>query len=423
MSARMKHLTGAAALMVLLGVMQPVNVSAQTAFGIKWFGEIRPTAPPRTLAIGGISAVTPWGEEPVTLGQRNPALNAFSEKVLYGLTWELGRLSGSYGGETGTLWQYGPRMLGLILPLGGGVAVSANLHSLTYNEFEVHTSSTMPDGVSRMYHNYIGTGGLSEGSFSLAWRLPSGALALGVSTDLIFGSIKHEWAVTFDSAGYVNTRDQVYRQHKGHRMTAGVQVEPIPSLRIGAALSNRGELNIKHIYSTVGSISDTSEGKLQPAGTMVVGAGFSLTDKWAVYLDYNRVSWDRAEWIEEPVQPSGSPVGIADIGLLTAESDIGIGFERRTPPVDQQIRFIDTIPLRAGVRLGTFYAPDTSGDAVKKWYGTLGTALDIGREGRTWADLTLQFGSYSTSGDAHEFFWRVQIGITGAERWFLPPQR
>jgi len=423
MIARLQHGIGAAALVALLVIMQPVDVSAQTAFGIKWFGELRSPAPPRTLAIGGISAVAPWGREPVVPGQRNPALNAFSERVVYGFVWELGKLSGSYEGGEGTLWQNGPRVLGLVLPLGGGVAVSANLHSLTFNEFEVHTDSTMPDGSGKMYQNYIGTGGLSEGSFSLAWRLPSGAVALGISTDLLFGSIKHEWAVNFEPSGYVDTSDQLHRQHRGRRMTAGLQLQPFSSLRIGAAVSNRGELKVKHIYSTMGSESDTSEGKLRLGETMVVGAGLSLTDKWAVYFDYRRVGWDRAEWIEEPVSPSGSPVSVADIGLLTAESDIGFGFERRTPPVDQQLRFIDTLPLRVGVRLGTFYAPDISGGEVNKWYGTLGTAFNIGREGRTWADLTLQFGRYSTSGDAHEFFWRVQIGITGAERWFLPPQR
>ncbi len=414
---------GMAALTALFLVMLPVDAPAQTAFGVRWFGELRSPAPPRTLAIGGITAVAPWGKEPVSVGQSNPALIAYAERVLYGVLWELGKLSGSYGGEKGALWQTGPRLLSLVLPLGGGFTVGGGLRSLTFNEFEVHNESTLPDGTGQIYHNYIGTGGLSEGSFSLAWRLPSGTAALGISADLLFGSIKHEWAVNFESSGYVDTRDRLQRQHRGKRMTAGIQLQPFSSLRLGAAVSNRGELKVNHIYSAVGSNRDTSEGRLRLGETVVVGAGFSLTDKWAVYLDYHKVAWDRAEWLEEPVSPSGSPVSVADIGLLTAEADIGFGVERRTPPVDQQVTFFDTLPLRAGVRLGRFYAPDIDGGEVNRWYGTLGTAFDIGREGRTWADLTLQFGRYSTSGDAHEFFWRVQIGITGAERWFQPPQR
>ncbi|MFC1595356.1 hypothetical protein ACFL3X_00380 [Gemmatimonadota bacterium] len=275
-----------------------------------------------------------------------------------------------------------------------------------------------------MFYDYLGKGGLSEGSFSLAWRNPSGAAALGISADLLLGSIKHEWAVNFESSGYVNTRDRLHRQHRGKRMTAGLQLQPLSSLRLGAAVSNRGELKVRHIFSSVGSDPDTSEGRLQLGETVVVGAGLSLTDKWAVYLDYRKVAWDRAEWLEEPATLSGTPVSVADIGLLTAETDIGFGVERRTPPIEQQMKFIDTLPLRAGVRLGRFYAPaDITGGEVNRWYGTLGTAFNIGREGRTWADLTLQFGRYSTSGDAHEFFWRVQIGITGAERWFQPSQR
>jgi hypothetical protein len=410
-------------MVLFLLLVIPVSANAQTAFGIRWFGEPRSPSPPRTLAIGGVSSVAPWGSEPAAVGAGNPALNSFAERVLYSFTWEVGSLAGSYGGEQGTLWQTGPRMIGLVLPLGRGVAFSADLKSLTFNEFEVHSESVDPEGTGLVYHNYLGSGGLSKGSFSLAWRLPSGAAALGVSADLLFGAIKHEWAVNFDSAGYVDTRDRLQRQHRGNRLTAGVQLQPLPSLRLGAWYSNRGELRVDHLFSAVGSEQDTSSGRLRMGETVVVGAGLSLSDRWAVYLDYRRVGWDRAEWLEEPVPVTGSLAGLADIGLLKADADIGFGAERRMPPVDQQARFIDTLPLRFGLRTGAFYAPDLGGGTVERWYGTLGTAFDIGREGRTWADLTLQFGRYSASGGAHEFFWRVQIGITGAERWFQPPQR
>jgi len=411
------------AMAMIILIVIPATSRSQTAFGIRWFGEPRSPAPPRTLAIGGVTAVSPWGAEPVAVGQGNPALISFAERVLYSFTWEVGSLAGSYGGEQGTLWQTGPRMLGLVLPLGKGFAFGADLKSLTFNEFEVHSDSVLSDGSVQVYHNYLGKGGLSKGAFSLAWRLPSGAAAVGISADLIFGALKHEWAVNFEPAGFVDTRDRLQRQHRGNRLTAGVQFQPHSSVRLGAFFSNRGELRVDHVFSTVGSEQDTSSGRLQMGGTMVLGAGMSLTDKWAVYLDYRQVGWDRAEWIEEPTLASGTPVGIADIGALKADADIGFGIERRPPTLDQQIRFIDTLPVRFGLRMGTFYAPDIGGGTVNRWYGTLGTAFDIGREGRTWTDLTLQFGRYSTSGDAHEFFWRVQIGITGAERWFQPPQR
>ncbi len=423
MIARFRNLITMMVMALVMLLVIPATTQAQTAFGIRWFGEPRSPAPPRTLAIGGVTAVAPWGDEPVAVGPGNPALISYAERVLYSFTWEVGRLDGSYGGEQGTLWQTGPRMLGLVLPLGRGFAFSADMKSLTFNEFEVHNEGVMPDGTGRVYHNYLGSGGLSKGSFSLAWRLPSGAASFGLSADLLFGAIKHEWAVNFEPTGFVDTRDRLQRQHRGNRLSAGVQLQPLSSLRLGAWFSNRGELRVDHVFSTVGSEQDTSSGRLRLGGTMVLGGGVSLSDKWAVYLDYRRVGWDRAEWLEEPVPASGAPVGIADIGLLKADADIGFGFERRTPPVDQQIRFIDTLPVRFGLRTGAFYAPDLGGGKVNRWYGTLGTAFDIGREGRTWADLTLQFGRYSTSGDAHEFFWRVQIGITGAERWFQPPQR
>jgi hypothetical protein len=40
-------------------------------------------------------------------------------------------------------------------------------------------------------------------------------------------------------------------------------------------------------------------------------------------------------------------------------------------------------------------------------------------------DLVVIFGGRSSAegSGVTENFWRIQIGITGAERWFLPPQR
>lgn len=421
MRARTSRIVRSCAATLLLVVLLPSGVSAQTAFGIRWYGEIRSPASPRTLALGGLTAVSPWGREPASVGSRNPALLASAERVLYGFSWEVGRINGSYGSQSGVLWQNGPRLMGLVLPIGGGFAFGGGLQRITTNEFEVHTDGTAAGGVPVKY-DYVGTGGLSQGIFTAAWRHPSGVVAAGVSADLIFGSFKQEWLVNFEPYGYVDTSDRVQRQHRGNRWTVGMQIQPLSRLRLGGAVGTRGTIRVKNIHTLSGAGSDTSRGELRLGETLMAGVGFSLNPQWAVYADYRKSAWDRAEWLSEPTTREGTLLGVTDLSNLSADWDIGVGVERQARELAEQVTALDAFPLRAGVRVGSIYAPDLHNGTVSRWYGTLGTAVSIGSESRAWADITLQFGGYTATG-AKEFFWRIQIGITGAERWFLPPQR
>lgn len=409
---------------VLIVVMLiPAGASAQTAFGLRWYGEVRPPATARALALGGVTAVSPWGKEPAAVGQRNPALMALAERVLYGISWEVGHLSGSYPDGAGSLWQSGPRMVGLVLPLGGGIAIGGSLQGLTAAEFEIHKEGAGPDGVP-VHFSYRGTGGLSQAVVGIACRLPADIGAVGLEADILFGSLKQEWRIDFESADYRDTSDRLHRQHVGSRWTAGVQLAPLSRFRLGAAVSTRGSLDVKHIYVTRDAGPDTSDGEMRIGGTVLAGAGMQLNDQWAVYADYRRAAWDRTEWLQEPASITGMGAGAADFDNFSADWDLGIGIERQAHPPDEQISFWDTLPLRAGLRWGAIYAPDLGGGSITQWYATLGTAQPIGRVGRTWIDLTLQFGRRSSdTSPAREGFWRIQIGITGAERWFLPPQR
>gem|GEM_PF-1572466 len=410
--------------LIVAGALVPAGVSAQTAFGLKWFGEVRPLSSPRMLALGGLAAVAPWGREPATVGLLNPALMAQAERVIYSFTWELGHLSGSYPDGEGSLWQSGPRMVGLVLPLGGGVAIGGGLQSHTTSEFEIHKSGEALDGVPVRF-DYRGTGGLSQGAVGVAWKLPSGVAAVGLEADILFGSVKQEWSVDFEPAGYADTSDRLHRQHLGSRWKLGLQLNPTPRIRLGAAVGTRGSMDVKHIYVTTDAEADTSEGEARMGGTLLVGMGWLLNDMWALYADYRQAAWNKMEWVEEPALVGGAGAGATDFSGFSADWDVGIGIERQARPPDEQVTFWDTLPIRAGLRWGTIYAPDLGGGRISQWYGTLGTAQPIGREGRAWMDLALVFGGRTSAdaGGATEGFWRIQIGITGAERWFLPPQR
>ncbi len=421
------HRTAPAALLLAVGLIVqigiPANSLAQTAFGLKWFGELRHNSSPRMLALGGLSAVVPWGGEEGVVGQLNPALLADVQKVLYSFTWELGQLSGSYSDGEGTLTQSGPRLVGLAVPLGGGVAAGISLQSYTTSEFEIHSDGMAPGEIPVRF-DYRGTGGLSQATAGVAWKTPSGAVSVGLESELLFGSVKQEWRINFEPADYSDTSDRLQRQHLGGRWRLGLQVVPVERLKIGVAVGTRGTLGVEHIFITSSSKADTVEGELKMGETLLVGAGWALNDIWSVYADYRQAAWNRMEWIEEPVS-TGSSGAANDFSGFSADSDFGIGIEKLARPHEEQTSFWDTFPIRAGLRLGTIYAPDLSGGSVSQWYATLGTKRPIGRQNNAWIDLALVIGGRTAAdaAGASEGFWRIQIGVTGAERWFLPPQR
>jgi len=401
----------------------PAETAGQTAFGSQYYGEIRPPAPPRVLAVGGVGALRPWGGiEPSTVGYRNPALAAYAEHILFGFSWEIGKLSGDYPDGKGSLLQTGPRMTGIIAPFGWGLAAEITLTGLTSSEFEVHSEDTDFNGIP-MRFDYMGSGGLNMGTVALAWAHPGGRAAVGVSAGILFGSLKKEWQIEFLDSTYRDTWDKLDRQHSGRRWTVGVEVEPLSRLRLGAVLSTGADLDVTQIYTSSNTAADTSSAEMALGGEYLVGAGFRLSDLWAVYTDYRRDLWDETAWNRPPVESGGVGSGTSDFSGFAADWDIGFGVERQARPVEEQARLIDTFPIRAGVRWGEIYAPDLDGGRVSQFYATLGSAFAMGRGGRIWGDLAIQIGKRSGSAGYSETFWRIQLGMTGAEEWFQPPQR
>jgi hypothetical protein len=403
-------------------LLAPAGAWAQSAFTSSSFGEIRTPAPPRTLALGGLSAVTPWGDIPTAVGMRNPALAAFSTSTLFGVSWELGHISGDYPDGTASLWETGPRLMGVLLPFGKGWAGSVQLAPITVFDFEVHTPDTQVGGVPVRY-DYTGTGGLNLGQVGLAWKSADDRIAAGVSGNIIFGALKQAWRVEYGPSGYVDTNDRLQRQNRGHGWSAGLQVQPIDRLRLGLVWESGGRLNTKQVYLTTAAGSDTSRGVMDLGGTIMASAGFQIDRQWAVYADYRRTAWDRSAWVSAPVTPSGSGIGTPDLSILRADSDMGFGIERRSLPDVDQRTWLDALPVRAGLRWGSMYAPDLDSGQVDQWFATLGSSFRLGKSDGGWLDVSLQYGGRTGSTGIREGFWRLQFGFSGAEEWFKPPQR
>jgi len=417
-TARCMLLISAVSLLTLL----PGRADAQSAFTNAWFGQMRSPAPPRTLALGGLSGVAPWGESPAAIGSPNPAVSALADRVRFALNWEVGHLGGEYADGEGSLWQASPRTAGMLAYLGRGLVAGVVLDGLTNSEFEIHSGEgTVGDAEARF--DYMSTGGLNEGRVSLAWRTASGRLLTGLSWNMLFGALDQKWAVQFSDPDYVDTSDELQRQHRGSSWSAGFQLEPIPSLRIGAVWNSGGALDVKHVYRSSGAEGDTTRGELELGDTILAGLGWRFADQWAVYGDYRSTAWDRAAWDPAPGTGGGITAGPTDLSPLSREWDLGMGIERSGLPAGQQRVWADSLPLRAGVRWGELYAPDLDGGSVSQWYLTMGTAFRIGSEEGALVDLAFQYGGRSGSTGTTEGFWRLQFGFSGFEQWFQPPQR
>ncbi|MBN2730436.1 MAG: hypothetical protein JXR53_14520 [Bacteroidales bacterium] len=177
------------------------------------------------------------------------------------------------------------------------------------------TSTYELDSVSTYNAIYSGSGGLNKFWWGNSFKLfPN--LSIGVNSSYIFGTIERERKITFDSSGFVNTKNTVSRFINDFSFDAGFQYEAIIKkdtsglnndikLTFGATVGlpstlHASENNLSERFYTLGGADYTLdtinfinniEGEVNLP--LSFGAGFSIGNsrKWMVGADFRMQDW------------------------------------------------------------------------------------------------------------------------------------
>lgn len=371
------------------GVAAPTPVSAQSilssAAGI---GAPTQTMDARARMLGGISV----GMRGPHWTPTDPAGAARYRLPTISATAEITTESGA--GEEPTGRTRFPAF-GIAYPYGSNV-ITLGFSGVLGQEWESEVLRSISFGDGRTiqaFDRFVARGGISALNLGLARNVGS-SVSVGVSGGLLLGSLTHIYTRELspvDVGPEVELyADRGFWQSDGQTVTASVNWDVSPILRVGGGFTWSGDLNLRPSEDTLGEVVD-----IPLPLTIRLGAEGTLSPGLSM-----AASWSRADWSEaaEAVGNANAPGAVTEWGTGL---EWGRGSIRGRP-----------MPLAVGYRardLPFSYL----GDAVSERAVTGGIGLhlvDSEDIPLARAFLSLERGTRGT-GTLDETFWRTSISF------------
>jgi hypothetical protein len=268
--------------------------------------------------------------------------------------------------------------------------------------------------------HHVGTGGITRGIVGLSYA-PSQKLALGFSTNVLFGSIDRETVQSPRSSAYTGgvVTDRVTAN--GVTFSLGALYTGLgdlhPSLRplsLGAVVTSRGILtarNLTHYAFTTSESTterDTSEEVTRQSTVPLalgIGLGYRLGERYLLAADYQRQLW------------SGATINDAEAATLRDSYRIGIGAER-LPNNDIHSGFREQLALRLGAFYhATYYQPQ--GYPIDEWGVTAGAGVPLSGESRLNFALEYTRRAGDGPGMIKDSIIRLSVSANISALWFI----
>tara|TARA_B100000795_G_scaffold138716_1_gene103691 strand:- start:14775 stop:16064 length:1290 start_codon:yes stop_codon:yes gene_type:complete len=320
--------------------------------------------------------------------------------------------------------------LSLGFPIAKGVGVSGGLLPYSFKGYQLSQNSIWSDGVDTLETtiDYIGSGGLNRAFLNFGAELADG-LSVGVTGNVIFGTLTQQRDLRSDALNFINRRDENLYTVKDFSFDFGVQYQTNikdKQLIFGATYtpqasldaSNNGAIytynivnNFEYIRDTVSVDDRNSNGLILPAA---FGAGLSLgkENKWFVSGEYEFKEWSQLSLFESP-----------NANLQNA-SQFKVG--AWIIPNDKDVhKYWKSIQYRMGVNYNTGYLAisELGQNATQTNLNDLSLSLGFGlplKRSNTIANIGVQFGKRGTieSNLVEEKYIKFHLAFTFNDKWF-----
>lgn len=286
--------------------------------------------------------------------------------------------------------------------------------------------STSRDAVTgTLTESYSGSGGLHQVFLGAGWRVLK-PLSVGVNVGYLWGSIDRTVAPTSSVAS--NTLKKTYSTTvSSYKLDFGLQWEqPIGKkdiLTLGAVfglghnLGNDSELRILKTNS-VSSTNDTTSMTISKSMSlpMSFGAGLSYNHdkRLTMAADFTLEMWGEEQF---PIYSNGSYS--LQSGLLKNRMKVNAGFDWVPNPLGRKLS--NHIHYRFGAGYATPYYKINGLDGPNELTVSAGVALPIinSYNNRSVLNISAQWAHSSAKDFITENTFRINIGITFNERWFM----
>ncbi len=346
----------------------------------------------------------------------NPAQLMAIEGVSFATVLQLRRglrdLAGAGADWDETRQDFPAFQISATLPRGLHLGIGYRADLRSRGAYSLVVPFVLDDAIPQHYAlHYTQSGGLSRFPFSLAMQLGEQYRA-GIGLNLYRGNLSQEWIYDFPNAlsgdadlGYQDRRVRRQASWYGTGFVLGLQARPLPATVFSLRWDGGSDLSGDSQIETAGE-SDRELATL--SGRMpsrwALGAARSLPGGTILSLQYEHEAWAS---YEAPL--SGSR--LADVDRLC------LGVEWLGEAAARGARSARRLPLRLGLRLGNWPAPDPlTGSEVREMSFSLGTGVDL-PAGRGSLDFAFYWQQLGMDEDQSERRLGLALSLRTSETW------
>lgn len=311
------------------------------------------------------------------------------------------------------------------LGLGFGVLPFTNIG------YEYTTSSTIDKtefSTTTSTETYAGEGGVHQILLGLGWQ-PLKGLSIGVNASYLYGSYEKSISIT-SSDSYVNTVTKTYQADiKSYLLQFGLQYQrqigKKDMLTLGLTYTDGHGLKAKPTYISVNSNPQTS---VATSDTLTLGDGLYIPDMFGVGLswvhgrsltvgfDYTLQKWGGLDYPEVNVN-TGEYEMVSGKYLDRHKYTLGAEYVAN----ENSRKFLQRVRVRIGASYNTPYIKVNGIDGPKEYSLSLGLGIPImnGWNNRSMLNISGQWTKASSKELITENTFRINVGFTFNERWFM----
>lgn len=310
-------------------------------------------------------------------------------------------------------------------------ALGMTVGLLPYTNIGYSYTSSTPIGSSTTSNGtYSGSGGIHQALVGLGWN-PLKGFSIGVNASYLWGSYERTVAIA-SSDTYVNTLTRTYGATvTSYKLDMGVQYEfslgKADRMVLGAVYGLGHKLGCDPTMTTTITNPQTSTSTptsltatdaLSIPHSFGVGLTWMRSDALIVGADYTFQKWGNEAY---PILLSedGKSDYVARKGLLSDRHKVAVGAE--WTPQRTSRNLLRRIHYRIGASYNTPYIKVNGSDGPKEYGVTAGFGIPMTNSwnNRSVLNISGQWVRTSMSGFITENTFRINLGLTFNERWFM----
>ncbi|MBQ7424306.1 MAG: outer membrane protein transport protein [Prevotella sp.] len=311
------------------------------------------------------------------------------------------------------------------------VGVSFGLLPFTNVGYDYSQSGYLDNDISKTYTNsYYGSGGLHEVYLGAGWEILKN-FSLGMNAAYIWGPIETSVINSYSDTSAKTLTKTTSMNVSSYKLDFGaqytLQLDKKNNMTIAATFSPGHKMNATPTCNIISSNSQTSVTSVTTYSLSnvlkmptMLGAGlvWNHDEKWKVGADYQLQMWSKTGF---PVYrtTNNTPSYQIDNNYYNDRHKIILGGQYCAN--ENSRKFFDRLRVRAGVSYASPYLKINGKDGPKEIGASLGFGIPIvnSLNNRSILNISGQWVQQSGSGLIKENTFRINLGLTFNERWFM----